>query len=89
MLRVESVSGVCSVMTSAREGDNLHLQPQCAVGDDRADVARADQPEGFGGQLDPHEAVLLPLARLGRGIGLGQLAREREHQRDRVLGGGD
>ena len=71
------------------EGHHLHLEPARAVGDDRADIARADQAERLGGQLDAHEAVLLPLARLGRGVGLGQLAGEREHQRDGMFGGGD
>ncbi len=70
-------------------GDHLHPQPQRAIGDDAADIARADQPDGLAGQLDAHEAVLLPLARLRRGVGLGQLAGEREHQRDGMLGGGD
>ena len=36
-----------------------------------------------------HEAVLLPLAGLRGGVGGGQLARQRHHQRDGVLGGGD
>ena len=49
------------------EGDHLHLQPERAVGDDRADIAAADQAERLAVQLDAHEAVLLPLAGLGRG----------------------
>ena len=91
MLRVASVSGVCSVMKSARAssvveldlldaeverallgqervvGEHPHLQPDRAVGDDRADIAAADQAERLAGQLDAHEAVLFPLAGLGRG----------------------
>ncbi len=70
-------------------GDDLHLQAVGAVGDDRADIAAADQAQCLAGQLDPHEAVLLPLARLGRLVGLRDLAGEREQHRDRVLGGGD
>ena len=70
-------------------GDHLHPQAERAAGDDRADVAGADQAERLAGDLDAHEAVLLPLAGLGAGVGLGQLAGEREHQRDGVLGGGD
>jgi len=69
--------------------DHLHLEAQRTIGNDRTDVARADQAQSLGGEFDAHEAVLLPLARLGRGIGLRQLAGEREHQRDGVLGGGD
>jgi hypothetical protein len=57
--------------------------------DDRADIAAADDAERLAGDLDAHEAVLLPLAGLGRGVGLRDLAREREHHRDGVLGGGD
>ena len=50
-------------------GDHLHPQAERPVGDDRADIAGADQAERLAGQLDPHEAVLLPFAGLGRGIG--------------------
>ena len=60
-----------------------------AVGDDGADIAAADDAERLAGELDAHEAVLLPLAGLRRGIGLRDLAGEREHHRDGVLGGGD
>ena len=60
-----------------------------ARGDDRADVAAADDAERLAGQLDAHEAVLFPFARLGRGVGRRDLAGEREHQRDGMLGGGD
>ncbi len=60
-----------------------------AVGDDRADIAAADDAQRLAGDLDAHEAVLLPLAGLGGGVGLRNLPRQREHQRDGVLGGGD
>ncbi len=53
------------------EGDDLHLQADGAVGDDRADIAAADHAERLAGDLDAHEAVLLPLAGLGRGVGGG------------------
>ena len=71
------------------ERHHLHFQPSGAIGDDRADVPRTDQPQSLGGELDAHEAVLFPLAGLRRGVRLRQLAGEREHQRDRVFGGGD
>ena len=71
------------------EGDHLHLQAQRAIGDDAADVAGADQAQCLGRHFDAHEAVLLPLAGLGGGIGFRQLASEREHQGDGVFGGGD
>ena len=113
MLRVLSVSGVCSVMKSARVnssssstfstprsmarscdrngivGDHLHLQADGAVGDDRADIAAADDAERLAEDLHAHEAVLLPLAGAGGGVGFRDLAGQRQHQRDGVLGGGD
>ena len=70
-------------------GDHLHLQAEGAVGDDRADVAGADQAQRLAVELDAHEAVLLPLAGLGGGVGGGHLAGQREHHGDGVLGGGD
>ncbi|MGY3426582.1 hypothetical protein ACVWZW_007086 [Bradyrhizobium sp. F1.13.4] len=60
-----------------------------AVGDDRADVAAADDAEHLAGDLDTHEAVLLPLAGLGRSVRLRNLARQRQHQGDSVLGSRD
>ena len=113
MFLVFSVSGVCSVMKSARlsrlvefdlfdadilgalrrqeriERDHLHAQAERAVGDDRADIAAADHAQRLAGDLDAHEAVLLPLAGLGRGVGLRNFTRQRQHQRDRVFGSRD
>ena len=113
MLLVLSVSGVCSVMKSARlnssssstfstprsigalrrqeriVGDHLHPQAERAVGDDRADIAAADDAERLAEDLDAHEVVLFPLAGVRRGVGLRDLPRQRQHQRDRMLGGGD
>ena len=70
-------------------GDHAHLEPQAAGGGDRADVAATDHAEGLAGELDAHEPVLLPLAGLGGEVGGRELAGEREHEGDRVLGGGD
>ena len=70
-------------------GHHLHLEADGAVGDDRADIAAADDAERLAGELDAHEARLFPFARLGRAVGSGKLARQREHQGDGVLGGGD
>ncbi len=113
MFLVFSVSGVCSVMKSARlsrsssstfstpmslarSGDRngskamtFMRRPSARSADDRADIAAADHAQRLAGDLDAHEAVLLPLAGLGRGIGLRDFARQRQHQRDRVFGGGD
>src|SRR3546814_5944563 len=60
-----------------------------SVGDDGADVAATDDAQRLAGQLHAHEARLLPLAGLRRAVRGGDLARQREHQRDGVLGGGD
>ena len=46
------------------------FRPTPRVGDDRADIAAADDAERLAGDLDAHEAVLLPLAGLRRGVGL-------------------
>ena len=67
-------------------GNHLHAQADAAIGNDRTDVAAADHAERLVGDFDAHEAVLLPLAGLGRRVGLRDLARQREHQRDRVFG---
>ena len=71
------------------EGDDAHAQADRAIGDDRADIAAADHAERLGRDLDAHEAVLLPLAGLRRGVGGGDFARQREHHGDGVLGGRD
>ena len=70
-------------------GDHFHLQSDRAVGDDRADIAAADDAERLREDLDAEELVLLPFAGAGRHVGLGDLPRQRQHQRDGVLGGGD
>ena len=43
-------------------------------------------PKRLAGEFDAHEAVLFPLAGVGRGVRGGDFAGEREHQRDRVFG---
>src|SRR5918993_540791 len=50
------------------ERRNFHPESERAGGDDRADVAAADQAKRLAGHLDTHEAVLFPLALLGRGV---------------------
>ena len=68
---------------------HLHVQPNCSVCNDRADIAATDQPQGLAGELDPHETVLLPLAGFGGCRGLGDLAGEREHHCDGMFCGGN
>ncbi len=70
-------------------GDDLHFQAQGTPGDDRANIAAADDAERLAEQLDPHKARLFPFPRLGRTVGRRDLAGQREHHRDRVLGGGN
>ncbi len=70
-------------------GDDFHLQPQRAVGNDRADVPRTNQAKGFVGDLGAHKTGFFPFASLSRGVGLGQLPRNGEHQGDGVFGSGD
>ncbi|MCY1306906.1 hypothetical protein D9M70_567920 [compost metagenome] len=67
----------------------MHLQADGARADDRADVAGTDDAERLAGDLDTHEARLLPLAGLRRVIGGRKLAGNGEEQRDRVFGGRD
>ena len=71
------------------EGDDPHLQAVGTLGHDRADIAAADDAEGLARELHAHEARLLPFAGLGGFVGGGNLAGEREHHGDRMLGRGD
>ena len=71
------------------ERNHPHLQAQSARSRDRTDIAAADDPERLGGDLDAHEAVLLPLAGLRRGVGGGNFARQSKHHRNRMFCGGD
>ncbi len=70
-------------------GDHFHLQPDRAVGDDRADIAAADDAERLAEDLDAEKFVLLPFAGARRSVGLGDLPRQRQHQRDGMFGRGD
>ena len=70
-------------------GNHPHLQPERAVGDDRADIAATDDAERLAENLHAEKFVLLPFAGAGRGVGLGDLPGQRQHQRDGMLGGGD
>ena len=68
---------------------NLHLQAIGAVSNDAADIARPDEAEGLGVEFYAHEPVLLPFAGLGGRVGGRELASQRKHHGDSVLGGGD
>ena len=71
------------------EGHDMHFEANAARGDDGANIAAADHAERLAGDLNAHEAVLLPLARLGREVRLGQVAGDGEHHGDGVFSGGD
>ena len=71
------------------KGNHLHLEANGPVGHDGADIAAADDAERLVEKLNPHEAVLLPLARMGRGIGFGDLPRQRHHHGERMFRRGD
>ena len=71
------------------EGDHVHLEALGAFGDELADPAEADHAERLPVQLGALEAGPLPAAVDQRGLGLGDVAEEREGEREGVLGGGD
>ena len=71
------------------EGDDLHLEGLGALGDELADPAEADHAERLAVELGALEVGPLPGAADERAVGLGHVAAERQHQRQRVLGGGD
>src|SRR3546814_3300492 len=75
--------------TTLFRSHNLHLEAERAIGNDRTNIARADEAQRLGRQLNAHEAILFPLARLRRRVGFRQLASESEHQGNGMLGRGD
>ena len=70
-------------------GDDAHPEAERAARDLLADAAEAEHAERLAGQLDAAAARALPAALLQRGVGLRDVARERDQQADRVLGGRD
>ena len=71
------------------KGDHFHLQAKRARRSDGTDIAAADNAQRLAGQLNPHKARLLPFPVMGRGVGLRDLSRQREHHGDGVLCRGD
>ena len=71
------------------EGDDVHAEAARARGDELADAAEAEHAERLLVDLDAAELRALPLAGGQRAVRLRDVAGEREHQRDGVLGGGD
>ena len=70
-------------------GDDAHAEGAGADRDELADAAEAEHAERLALDLGAAELAALPLAGREAGVRLRDVAGEREHQRDRVLGGGD
>ena len=68
---------------------DLHFQTQRAGGDNRADIASADQAQRLAGDLSAHELGLFPFASLRRGVGGRDLACGCEHHRNCMFRRGD
>ena len=70
-------------------GDDPHAEPTSALGDELSDPAEAEDPQRLLVQLGAGELGALPLAGGQRRVRLRNVARERQQQRHRVLGGRD
>ncbi len=68
---------------------DLHLQAVRALGNFGADIAEADDAQRLASDLCADELRPSPLASFHRSVRLRHRTREREEQRDRVLGRGD
>ena len=70
-------------------GDGAHAERARPRRHEPADAAEAEQRERLVGELDAGEALALPGAVAQRALGGADVARQREQQRERVLGGRD
>ena len=70
-------------------GDDVHAEPDRAAGDLLADPAEAEHAERLALELDAAPPGALPAMLLQGGMGLRDVARERDHQADGLLGGRD
>ena len=70
-------------------GQDVHAEALRARRDELADAPEAEDPERLVHHLDAGELRALPLARCQARVRLRNVARQREQQRHRVLGGGD
>ena len=68
---------------------DAHPQPERATGDELADAPEPEHAERLVGELDAAPARPLPAPLLQRRVGLRDVARQRDEQPDRVLGGRD
>ncbi len=69
--------------------ENPQPERGSTAGDLPADAAEAQHAEGLAGELDPGEPLPLPAPRSERSMRLGNVARDRQEERDRVLRGRD
>src|SRR5690606_41272473 len=69
--------------------DDVRVERGEALGDQDADAAEAEHPDGLALQLVAGVLRPLPLALLEGRVALGDVPRGREQERDGVLGGGD
>ena len=67
--------------------DHLHSQPDRSLRHDASHVAETDDSQSLVADFHSHELVPLPLPGFEGGDRLGNMAGERQHQRDGVLGG--
>src|SRR5580704_6946967 len=65
--------------------DHFHLQPDRAVGNDPADVTKADHAERLVAYLGACEFGAIPFSSVDRGVGGRNMPRQRHHHRDRML----
>ena len=65
--------------------DDLHAERDRALGDLDANLAQPDDAQGLALEFGALQGFLFPLAGMRRGVGLGKMARQRQHQRQRVL----
>jgi hypothetical protein len=68
-------------------GEHAHAEPLRALGDELADAPEAEHAERLVHQLDARVLRAVPAAGDEAGVGLRDVAREREQQAERVLGG--
>ena len=71
------------------ERDHAHAEPGGALGHERAHPAEPHEADRLAGELDALPLRALPRPPLQRGVGLRDVARLRQQQRHRLLGGAD
>ena len=70
-------------------GDDVHAEGLCAPGDEAANIAKANDAQGFAVEFRAGEVGAFPLAGEEGGVGGGDVAADGEHEGHGVLGGSD